>query len=449
MACGRLGMWVVFSGLGLMGGAAGCGKETTNIVPSIDDGMPCAVAAVVRGNCQHCHAEQPLFGAPMPLTTAQAFRNVRSAQDPRQVFEVALERVQSTQRPMPPEPYVLGDADRAVLVDWLKAGAPDRAAGICDAGPPPTNPIPPPPAPCPQGSETYRAHAPGFDDGFMIPAVAANGGDVTMCFTFARPPGADPLAISWAPVLDNESVLHHMNLYAISGPVTDGDVAPCRIQGATYLMGWEPGRPNTTLPDDIGLELPTAAGSGFLLEVHYHTHVGGNQIDSSGMQFCTTSSPRPFTAGVLTLGTDSVLLLPGQNSTATGDCPSAVIGELSGPLHVISSAPHMHQLGRSLTSEIVHPDGSTTPLVDVPSWNPHQQPLLIHTPVIDIQPGDELRTTCTYADPIDHVVMFGPRATDEMCYSYNLVYPISALPPRLAQAPLRLCDCTLGDSCDL
>ena len=30
-----------------------------------------------------------------------------------------------------------------------------------------------------------------------------------------------------------------------------------------------------------------------------------------------------------------------------------------------------------------------------------------------------------------------------MCYSYNLVYPISALRPRLAQAPLRLCDCTL------
>ena len=303
--------------------------------------------------------------------------------------------------------------------------------------------------PAREGSEVYRAHAPGVDDGFVIPAVAANGGDVTMCFTFARPPGADPLAISWAPVLDNESVLHHMNLYAISGPVTDGDVAPCRIQGATYLMGWEPGRPNTTLPDDIGLELPTAEGSGFLLEVHYHTHVGGGQMDNSGMRFCTTSSPRHVHGRSVDARDRQRSSLPGQNSTATGDCPSAVIGELSGPLHVISSAPHMHQLGRSLTSEIVHPDGSTTPLVDVPSWNPHQQPLLIHAPVIDIQPGDELRTTCTYADPIDHVVMFGPRATDEMCYSYNLVYPISALPPRLAQAPLRLCDCTLGDSCDL
>ena len=111
-----------------------------------------------------------------------------------------------------------------------------------------------------------------------------------------------------------------------------------------------------------------------------------------------------------------------------------------------SSAPHMHQLGHSPRARFVHPDGSTTPLVDLPSWNPHQQPLLIDAPVIDIQPGDELRTTCTYSDPIDHVVMFGPRATDEMCYSYNLVYPISALPPRLAQAPLRLCDCTLRET---
>lgn len=107
------------------------------------------------------------------------------------------------------------------------------------------------------------------------------------------------------------------------------------------------------------------------------------------------------------------------------------------------------QLGRSLTSEIVHPDGSTTALVDLTSWDPHQQPLLTHVPVIDIQPGDALRTICTYNDPIDHVVVFGPRADKEMCYSYNLVYPISALPPGLAQAPLRLCDCPTGDGCGL
>src|SRR5437868_15501713 len=87
MSCGSVGIFVVVSGLGVMGGVAGCGKEATNILLSVDDGMPCAVAAVVRGNCQRCHAEQPLFGAPMPLTSAPAFRNVRSAQDPRNVFE--------------------------------------------------------------------------------------------------------------------------------------------------------------------------------------------------------------------------------------------------------------------------------------------------------------------------------------------------------------------------
>jgi Copper type II ascorbate-dependent monooxygenase, C-terminal domain len=450
MVCRKGVVLVLFAEVGVMSGAAGCGKEGKEgvVIPFFDSEIPCKVEAVVRDNCQRCHAEQPLFGAPMALTSAQAFRSVRSAEDPRPVFDVALERIQSAARPMPPEPFMLADADRAMLVDWLTSGAPDKATGTCD--PPPAIPPSMPAKTCAGGSEVYRAHAPGApDEAFVIPAVAENGGDVTMCFTFARAPATDALGTSWEPVLDNESVLHHMNLYAISGPVTDGDVAPCRIQGATYLMGWEPGRPNTTLPDDIGLELPTAADSGFLLEVHYHTHMGGNQVDRSGMHFCTTSSPRPFTAGVLTLGTDNVLVLPGQNSRATGNCPSAVTSGLSGPLHVISSAPHMHQLGRSLTSDIVHPGGSITPLVDLPSWDPHQQPLLIHAPVIDIQPGDSIRTTCTYGDPNDHVVMFGPRASDEMCYSYNLVYPITALPQRLAEAPLRLCDCPPGESCDL
>jgi Copper type II ascorbate-dependent monooxygenase, C-terminal domain/Copper type II ascorbate-dependent monooxygenase, N-terminal domain len=446
MVRGKTILWMVFAQVGVVS----CGKESTVIPPPVDDGIPCVVAAVVRDNCQRCHAEQPLFGAPMALTTAQAFRGARSAADSRPVFQVALDRVQSAARPMPPEPYMLGEADRGVLVDWLKAGAPEKAAGTCgDPAPTPDGGAPPPQL-CPEGSEVYRAHAPGApDQGFVIPTMAASGVDMTMCFTFARRPGAEPLGISWEPVLDNAHVLHHMNLYAISGPVSDGDVAPCRIQGATYLMGWEPGRPSTTLPDDIGLELPTAADSGLLLEVHYHTQTGGEQLDRSGMRFCTTASPRRFTAGVLTLGTDNIVVLPGGQSTSTGYCPSGVTGELGGPLHVISSAPHMHQLGRSLTSEILHPDGSTTPLVDVPSWDPHQQPLLVHSPMIDVRPGDAIRTTCTYADPIDHVVMFGPKATDEMCYSYNLVYPISALPSRLAETPLRLCDCTPGESCNL
>jgi hypothetical protein len=410
--------------------------------PSLGE-LPCEVARSVRTACASCHDAQPLAGAPMALVSIDDFQRPARTDPSRPVWQLVRDRLADPRRPMPPPPALLSDEDRGALDAWLEAGATRAGDGeACPLAPPPEPEVP---LPCAE-FESYHAHAALLpDEGFEIPGRQSNGGDLTACFTFKRPAGALPQASAWGPLLDNRKVLHHINLYAVPGPVYDGAVVPCQITGATYLMGWEPGRPGGTLPDDIGLELPDDA-HGLLLEVHYH-NVTDRQLDASGMRFCTTPL-RPTAAGVITLGTESIHVGPWeQDAVATGLCPSAITGQLTQPLNVLSSAPHMHATGASMETDIVHADGSVELAVPPDPWDPHHQPLYTHAPALQILPGDRLVTTCHYVNPEDRQVGFGGRATDEMCYSYNLVYPLAALPPRLAQLPLRLCDCRDGTDC--
>jgi hypothetical protein len=433
-----------------------CHRGSFPTVDEVDQpahaGLPCGVAAVLRNRCQSCHGASPVLGAPMALTTWDDLQKPAVTDPSRPVWQLVQARMMDEARPMPPPPFPPLEAEEVRALDaWLTDGA-HQASETCDSSadpaPPPADPVDSKP-PC-ASPETYLAHGPlAPEDGFPVPGRGDHGGDVTVCFRFVRPVGAAGQAIAWRPVLDDKRVVHHINLYATPDPVEDGTSGPCRFDNATYLMGWEPGRPDTVLPDDVGLEMPARGARGIILEVHYHNAFGYHALDRSGMAICTTDSPRPYLAGILTAGTKRIEVPARGSAQATGLCPSSVTGAMTGPLHVLATAPHMHAIGKTLQTEIVHPDGSVEMLAPPTPWDPAHQPLFQHQPAKDINPGDVLRTTCQYTNPADRPVLFGPRAVDEMCYSFNLVYPISALPAGLDQAPLRLCDCPDGQACDL
>jgi hypothetical protein len=410
-------------------------------------GIPCGAAAALRDRCQGCHSAMPTLGAPMALVTWDDLQKPSPSDPGKTTWQVAHARLMDEMRPMPPPPFPPLQAEEVRALDsWLEAGAP-RAGDSCDSmAPAPPSEVDDDKLPC-TADETYLAHGPlAPEDGFPVPGRGDHGGDVTVCFRFVRPEGAAGQAVAFRPVLDDKRVVHHINLYATPDPIEDGTSGPCRFDNATYLMGWEPGRPNTVLPDDVGLEMPARGSRGIILEVHYHNAFGYHSLDRSGMAICTTTTPRPYTAGVVTAGTKLISVPARASATATGLCPSSVTAGITEPLHVLTTAPHMHAIGRTLQTEIVHPDGTTEVLAPATPWDPAHQPLFQHLPFKDINPGDELRTTCTYDNPADRPVLFGPRAVDEMCYSFNLVYPITALPPALDAAPLRLCDCPADGS---
>ena len=45
-------------------------------------------------------------------------------------------------------------------------------------------------------------------------------------------------------------------------------------------------------------------------------------------------------------------------------------------------------------------------------------------------PGDSVRTTCTYDNPGSIPVTFGENTENEMCFDFVLAYPIDALAER-------------------
>jgi hypothetical protein len=82
-------------------------------------GYPCAVAAVIEQRCVSCHARPPRFGAPMPLLSWQDV-HVTMAGGTEKVWVQMSKSLSAGTMP----PTGMPDGERAVLLDWLGAGAP-------------------------------------------------------------------------------------------------------------------------------------------------------------------------------------------------------------------------------------------------------------------------------------------------------------------------------------
>jgi uncharacterized protein YbaA (DUF1428 family) len=397
--------------------------------PGSGEGLPCDIHAALSTACGACHSDPPKYGAPMSLASLADVQAPAASDPSRSVRELMIERLTAESDAMPPG----GDIEeglRQLLVDWLQAGAPagddDSCQGSGGAGG--SAPVGPDALPC-EPTHVFTAHASGESSAFTVPEVGAD--NLYQCFSFASPFGDTTQATAWAPIVDDERVLHHWILYRTQTPQVDGAVTPCAMPSdSTFVAGWAPGGQNFVLPDEVGLELG-GAEHWYILQVHYHnTAHHDDALDASGVAFCTTDTPREHTAGIVSLGTIAIDVPPHAVShEETGLCPSWITNYLPGPLTMIASFPHMHELGRKLETDILR-DGrqeAVDTLVSVDEFSFDDQRYYAHDPPVLLHPGDALRTTCTYDNPGDTPVGFGEKTEDEMCFNFVLVYPIELL----------------------
>jgi hypothetical protein len=392
-------------------------------------GLPCDVERVLVTRCQSCHQRPPLYGAPMPLVTfADAMATAPAAGT--QVWRAMRAKVAAGLMPPGGSPGgPLTAAETATLMSWLDAGAPaDPRSAACGATMGPGTPAAPadgPDAlPCTPKYQ-FRAEGPVAGQPFAVPP----GTETYRCFSSQVPFAAGEQAVAWAPIIDDRRVVHHYILYAHKSA---GAPAPdCADQGRVFLLGWAPGGGNGVMPADVGLELPDP-GTWLTLEVHYNNRAGyPDARDRSGVALCTTDSPRPQEAGVVTLGALGIAIPPGADDYVVGsEIPGVLTSVLPQPLHVLWTSPHMHMSGKSLRTELVR-GGVTMPLVDVPVWDFGNQRAYPRDPATTlILPGDDVRTTCTYRNPTTSIIRFGERTENEMCFNFLVVYPIAGVPLR-------------------
>jgi hypothetical protein len=425
-------------------GSGDGGSETTaeDDGPDPDDGsgddgepsgpaVPCEIQELLHEHCGDCHADPPRYGAPMPLAGYDHFQVPAASDVTRSVWELAIERMTDPVSPMPPPSSSdITPEDRDALLAWLSAGAPAAAEGeACDDVPTdPEEPVGPDALPC-TPTQIFTAHGDTDEEPFHVPSQGAD--DLYQCFTFQSPVAEGEQAIAWAPIIDDERVVHHWILFRTDTPQPDGGSGVCNMPGdAKFVAGWAPGGENFLMPEDVGLELGGPDVS-YILQIHYHnTAHHADALDKSGVAFCTVDEPRPQLAGMITLGTVFLEIPPGaQGHDEVGVCPSWITSFMPEPLTVISSFPHMHGLGRSFTTEILRggDDSYIDMLTDVPTFDFQSQTHYVNDPPVQINPGDALRTTCTYDNPTDQTVRFGEATAEEMCLNFIMAYPIETI----------------------
>jgi hypothetical protein len=399
----------------------------------VDAGLPCDVRDALVQHCGMCHADPPAFGAPMALMTHDDLHVPSPGDLARPVYEVIAERLVADTGRMPPGGDI-DDASLERLLGFMEGGAPlQLGAGCGDApdGDAHDDDVGPDALPC-DAPQVLTAHAAGSDTPFHVPAQGAD--DLYQCFAFASPFAAGAQATAWAPIIDDERVIHHFILYRTSEPQPDGGTFPCDSSlqlTADFVAGWAPGGGNAVLPADVGLELG-GPGEFYVLQVHYHNAAHhGDALDRSGVAFCVADTPRPQTAGVLTVGTVGLDIPAGATAHAeSGTCGWLSTSFWPEPMHVIGSSPHMHELGRSFHTEVQHGDGSIEVITDVPAFSFDSQAMYWLDPEVVVAPGDTIRTTCVYDNPNGWNVGFGEGTGDEMCFDFLLAWPIQSLDNR-------------------
>lgn len=94
-----------------------------------------------------------------------------------------------------------------------------------------------------------------------------------------------------------------------------------------------------------------------------------------------------------------------------------------GDLELLALGPHMHKLGRASSSKLIHPDGTETCLIDVPSYDFNWQRAYTYTNPVTIKPADRMELSCIFdSTSTEETTSWGDGTGDEMCLMTMFTY---------------------------
>ncbi|XP_063403128.1 dopamine beta-hydroxylase-like isoform X2 [Mytilus trossulus] len=256
-----------------------------------------------------------------------------------------------------------------------------------------------------------------------------------VCTHLHVPLDGDYHVIAVKPHVDNRRVVHHILLFGCDAVENQPRVNEARTcdstEGPSYcrlVTFWGIGVNGECFPDQFGIPIGNHGFTRFMLQIHWQNSENDIvQTDSSGMTLYYTPALRLYNAAVLTVGQSMFHLGPGQSEVkvegnCTGRCTKR---EFKGPIYIHSSANHMHTLGRKQRVELYRNGSLINIISDQDHFSFHRQHIKKHNSPIEIQPGDDLRVTCTYdTTSRNETTSFGEGTEHEMCFAFLTFYPI-------------------------
>jgi hypothetical protein len=438
----------------IAGVGGGAGSDQTPVGhpsdPIVQSGatIPCAVAQVVKTSCQGCHGAQLIGGAPMALMTHADFAKAdyvvkytdNMIGQTVKVADLARIRLNATSKPMPQGAAMAGDK-KAILNDWLVAGAPagteaDRTCLPPDDGTVVDNPdmvYDFKPLEALPGETCYEFPTHGgqnFPDtsDFMVPA-----GENYEQFYYKVPWNAGDVGARYGTRFDNKAVLHHWLMFTTGLPKTDGqhskEIGSQSLLGDTnsrLIAGWAVGGSNVTPPEDVGFVLPD--GGMLNIQWHLYNQTGAPAPDHSAPQVCVVpKGARAHVAGMTWLGTEFIgagpLGMPPGKNDAVGTCPN----DSGADITIVAFWPHMHKFGRNMKSVVTDASGGNPRVVFDKPFDFNSQLYYDVKPRLVVKAGEKITSTCGFDVAAPGGIPFGPSSDQEMCYQFAFAYPAFAL----------------------
>jgi hypothetical protein len=382
------------------------------------------VEPVLHQRCARCH--QPLQLAPFSMRSVQEVLAHKR--------EIADSLAQHTMPPMPAtdeedcppidDPRVMPEAERALVLSWIAAGAPLGEARA-------ESPLPSPYGPLGPATNRYP-----MTTRYVAPTAATH--DDYRCFVI------DPALTSVLPITamsvepGNPTIVHHATVYSVPPSAVaavraleSADDAPgydcfggVGVAEAYASGAWVPGM-TPVPPPRPGLGAWLFPGWVLVMQVHYNFDHGqsapGESLgDQSQVLVWRAAQPVTEVPAALVLG-DWTFDLPAgqrvQHSVEGAVLPTgqtAAVGQVTEGL-IYEAWGHEHLLGTSFRMDLVHPDGSSACLLHIPRWDFHWQGLYPLATPVAAHAGDRVRVTCEWDNTTSHDVHYGETTADEMC----------------------------------
>jgi hypothetical protein len=246
-------------------------------------------------------------------------------------------------------------------------------------------------------------------------------------FYFDVPWGPGEVATRFGAKLDNVQVLHHWLAFASDRDLPAGTVER-NVTGTTIgenahlIGGWAVGGCNVEFPPDMGLRLRSSGK--IMIQWHHYNYTGMPQQDGTTIQFCTVQeSTRENIGGITWLGSENIYAQPGQKAETFGTC----VNDSQKPITIVAFWPHMHEIGIHMKSEVQRGGAGAWSEVFSKPFSFNHQVHYKQTPHLVLQPGDQIRSTCTFMNTTSGPVGFGQSSKAEMCYQFAYSYPEGAL----------------------